>query len=142
MPFTPIETQEDFDAAVQSRLDQREKEIRGEYADYEDLKTQVAGFAGTEQQYKDQIANLEAEKKQSNATALRYKKAGEYRIPMGMADRLKGETEEEIEADAKAMAKMIGRRDRTQPLRDNEPPVEKNEKRAALRGMLAKMKED
>lgn len=142
MEFTPIETQEDFDKAIKGRLDRQEKAIRGEYADYEDLKNQISGFAATEQGYKDQIAQLEKEKNLNAASAIRLKKAYEYRIPMEMADRLRGDTEEDIDADAKALAKMIGRKGPTPPLRNNEPPVEKDAKRAALRGMLAKMKEE
>jgi hypothetical protein len=56
--FTPITTQEDFDAAIQGRLKQQERSIRSEYADYADLQKQVAGFADKEKSYTDQITAL------------------------------------------------------------------------------------
>ena len=135
MPFEPINTQEAFDQAVADRLSARETEIRAEYADYDSLKTQVAD-------YETKVQTLEREKSQSIASGIRYRKAYEHKIPMEMADRIKGDTEEEIEADAKALAKMIGHRGAPSPLRNNEPPVEKDARRAALKGMLAKMKEE
>ena len=135
MPFTPIDTQEAFDQAVAERLSAREAEIRGEYADYETLKTQVAD-------YQTQVETLTREKNEGIASGIRYKKAYEHKIPMDMADRIRGETEEEIEADATALAKMIGHRGAPSPLKNNEPPVEKDAKRAALKGMLARLKEE
>lgn len=142
MPFTPINTQEEFDEAVKERLARQEQSIRGEYADYEELKTKAAGADEAKADYEKQIKDAQSAKKNSDVALIRYKKAYEYKLPMDMADRLRGDTEADIDKDAKAMAAMIGKhRGGALPLRENEPKVPKDERRAALREMLAKMKE-
>lgn len=105
--FTPITTQDDFDAAIKGRLTQQERSIRAEYKDYETLKGQVAGFAATEQGYKDQIAALEGERNAANASLAKIRCARKYGINIDDASRLQGTTEEEIDADAKAWADSL-----------------------------------
>ena len=109
--FTPITTQEDFDAAIQGRLKQQEKSIRAEYADYADLQKQAASFADKEKAYTDQIAALTGERDSARLSLSKVEAARKYGINLDDAKRLTGSTAEEIEADAKAWADSIrGRR--------------------------------
>ena len=41
MDFEPIETQEQFDAAIKSRLAREREKARAEFADYEELKARA-----------------------------------------------------------------------------------------------------
>ena len=42
--FTPINTQEEFDAAIGARLKRERDTITAKYADYDDLKGKVASL--------------------------------------------------------------------------------------------------
>lgn len=109
--FNPITTQEDFDKAIQGRLNQQERSIRAEYSDYEDLKSRVAGFQKTEEDYKTQIVTLTEERDTANLSLSKINAARKYGINLDDASRLQGKTEKEIDADAKGWADSIrGRR--------------------------------
>ena len=109
--FNPITTQEDFNKAIKGRLDQQERSIRAEYSDYEDLKSRVAGFQKTEEDYKTQIATLTGERDTANLNLSKINAARKYGINLDYASRLQGKTEKEIDADAKGWADSIrGRR--------------------------------
>lgn len=94
--FTPIETQEAFDAAVEAEL---EKE-RSKFADYEEIKTQLA-TANTS------IETLTGENTKLKAEALRRRVADETGLSPALAKRLAGETEEELRADAESLLKDV-----------------------------------
>ena len=120
--FTPITTQEEFDSAISARLARERRTVEGRYADYETLKSennqmreQINGHATALQAEKDaraeaekKVTELEGQIRASNITALKTAAAVEYGLPAAMASRLSGETKEDIEADAKELAKMVG----------------------------------
>ena len=93
MDFTPITTQADFDAAIAPLLQQE----RDKFADYATLQQQVTERDGTIQTQQKTILELE----RSNAAL----KAG---LPADFAARLTGETAEDFDKDAAALAKLIG----------------------------------
>ena len=96
MEFTPIKTQAEFDAAVKNSVDaavaQAEKKFEG-WKSPED-------FAALTKERDD----LTAKNKAYEIAALRVKAATEKGLPLELADRLKGETEEELLKDAEALA--------------------------------------
>lgn len=120
--FKPIETQEQFDELIKDRIaraeSSAEKIAAEKYADYESLKEQVAGFddvkADLETQLKEateklagngtEVEGLNAKIKQLETDSLKVKIAYELGLPLDMADRLRGETEEDIRKDASTMA--------------------------------------
>lgn len=132
--FTPINTQEEFDAAIGERLKRERKNVAAQYADYEDLKQKVTG-------YETQIGDLTKERdalqqqvKGHETNSVKMRIAHETGIPYEMAMRLNGETEKDIRADAEAMAKFI-HKPKPEPMRSTEPAgVDDN--RAALKKML------
>lgn len=124
--FNPIMTQEDFDKAIQGRLNQQERTIRAEYGDYEDLKSRVAGFEATEDGYKKQIADLTAERDTANTNFAKVKYARKYGINLDDASRLQGTTEKEIEADAKSWADSLRGRRTPAPAGSNDGGDNKN----------------
>ena len=50
MDFEPIETQEQFDAAIKSRLAREREKARAEFADYEELKARAERAEGLQRQ--------------------------------------------------------------------------------------------
>lgn len=91
--FTPITTQADFDAAVAPLLQQE----RDKFSDYANLQRQVGEKDGTIQTQQKTITELQ----RTNAAL----KAG---LPADFAARLKGDTAEDLDKDAAALAKLIG----------------------------------
>ena len=86
MEFTPINTQEEFDARVTEL-----------YGDVKGLQGQVTTLTTERDALQGKVKGYET-------TALKQKVAREKNIPLEFAARLSGETEAEIKADADAMA--------------------------------------
>lgn len=118
MPFTPINTQEEFDAAIGERLS-RDREAQAKkyegWTSPEDLKKITDAHETEIKKLTDAAAESEAKIKDLNEEIA---KGNTYRadlektriaIAQGLdikyADRLRGETREEWEADAKDLAK-------------------------------------
>lgn len=116
----PITTQEEFDAAIKDRLKRQEQTIRGEYADYEDLKKKSGTWAEEKEAYekasaksKEDYAALDAKYQEATgkiatyeADALKTKIAIENKLPLELRGYLKGSTEEEIKASAEELGKF------------------------------------
>lgn len=119
MEFTPIETQEALDAL----LSERETAVRGEYADYDELKAQV-------ETQKTTILGYER-------AELRCRIAAETGVPAALAQRISGEDEEAMRADAKALLESLPKESRRKapPLRNPEPPVSDSPWRDMLAGL-------
>ena len=144
--FTPITTQEEFDKAIASRL-QREhakavKETEEKFADYEQIKSDSASWKEKYESANGQLTDANAkvtelESKvrthETNSTKMRI--AHEFGIPYDMADRIKGDDEDAMKADAKVMAGFIKGTQKEPPLGGTEDPLP-NEKNAGLREML------
>lgn len=122
--FSPITTQAEFDAAIANRLERQEKSITARYegampkadvdalkAGYEkavaDLKTEIekanGDKAASEQRLTEALAKIKAYESDSVKTRI----ADEVGIPLGLAKRLNGETEDDIRKDAEAVKKLM-----------------------------------
>lgn len=157
--FTIIETQEQLEAVLKDRLS-REREVQAKK--YEGWKSpkdiDELSAAHADELKKLQDALTEAEKKSADkdaqiAEGAKYKTDLEKTrialaagLKMEYADRLRGETAEEWEADAKILAKDFAAAHRTAPIGGSEPTPAKNEKtrkltdhQEAFRDMLSQM---
>ena len=145
--FTPITTQEEFDKAIASRLqrerDKAVKETEGKFADYEQIKSDSASWKSKYEEVNGQLTEkntevdkLNAQIKANETANTRAKVARELGIPFDMADRIKGETEDEMKEDAKILASFVKSSQSAPPLGDPEPPIEQDDKSAGLREML------
>ncbi len=128
MEFTPINTQEEFDARV--------TEV---YGDVKGLQGQVETHSATIAQRDQTITQLQSEINGYKTTALKQRIAQEKGIPAEMAARLSGETEKDIRADADAMATMLRTYKGAPPMHDPEPKPD-NSDRAGLRSLLGNLK--
>lgn len=133
--FTPIETQEQLDKVIGERIRRAEQKAAEKYADYEDLKTQNAGYVTQISQLQTQlqaqadkakesetsIADLTAKVHQYETASVKTKVALEMGLPYQMASRLTGDDENAIRADAEAMKQLIGAQVGPAPLGSTEP---------------------
>lgn len=120
MAFDPINTQEELDKVIQSRIERERKAIESRYSDYDALKLQVADLT---QKLKDeqtkhsdtvkQIADLQDKVHGYELETLKTNIAQETGIPFALRGRLQGTTEEEIRKDAETLAGLIGAKDTT-----------------------------
>lgn len=121
--FKPINTQEEFDAAVKDRLDRQ----AAKFADYDDLKAakkELDELKG--KKLDEQLAALQAEYDKAKTTLADHDKivsdlttratTAEHKlkqreiahaagIPVELADRINGSTDEEMTKDAEMLAK-------------------------------------
>lgn len=121
MEFTPINTQEEFEARV--------TEV---YGDVKDLQGQITTLTGERDTLQGKVKGYET-------AALKQKVAKEKGIPMDMAHRLSGDDEKAIRTDADAMAANLRAYKGAAPLANPEPEAEDG-KRAGLRSLLRGMK--
>lgn len=162
--FKAITTQEEFDIAIKDRLKRQEDSIKSQYADYGSLKDTIAklqneaqAWTGKEKELKDKADSLEKEKKDVQdkldaadkkvkdleTDALKTKVAIEKGLPLELRSRLAGQTEDEIKADAEALAGIIGQEQRRglPGFSPDDGGTGGNNNDAAFLGMLKEMKE-
>lgn len=120
MEFTPINTQEEFDARV--------TEV---YGDVKGLQGQVTTLTGERDALQTKVKSYET-------GALRQRIAREKGIPAELADRITGETEADIRKDADAVARLVKTIKGPAPLFDPETKG-KDTQDEALRQMLHEM---
>lgn len=134
--FTPITTQEEFDAAIGARLKRERETTAAKYADYEELKNKVGSL-------ETQVTTLTGEKdaldkkiKGYETNSVKMRIAQELNIPASMAERLTGETEEDIRKDAESMASVFKSVQGPAPLYNPTTQPAADDKKAALAEML------
>lgn len=128
--FTPILTQADFDAAIAPRLERERRTAVKPYSDYETIKTELTAAHTANTALRDQLTAANAKIKGYETDSVKTRIALDAGLPYGMAARLHGETEEEIQSDAKALAAMLGGNapsSTTPPLADTEAPAGDND---------------
>lgn len=152
--FKVIETQEDFDAAIQKRLERKEKEVAENFKDYlspdkvEALKAdyekkladanKIVEEATSKLNEHDKIVSeLTDRATKAETSLLKAKIAHENGVPYELANRLVGSTEEELKKDAETLSGFM-KTSTAPPFRTNETP-KGNDKTAALSQMLAQL---
>lgn len=149
--FKPIETQEELDSIIQSRLQRERDSVAKQYAGYlspDEITRQYEGYMSpseVSEKYSGYISPEEAAKKdariaQYETDSVKTRIAAKYGIPTDMADRIKGNTEEEIERDAQTLAVYVTKRHAAPKATTEKREVDC--KRAALKTLIEKMKED
>ena len=134
--FTPITTQEDFDKAIQKRLAQKDREAEEKYrdylapdkvdalkADYDKKISDAAALVKNAQaklaKHDEEIASITKRAAEAEGKLLKSSIANKHGIPLDLADRLVGTTEDEIEKDAQNFAGYLGSRNGA-PMRSND----------------------
>ena len=149
MSFEPITTEEAFKAAIDPLLKQERETLEKKFADYETIKgtaTESAKKAATLEKALEEInkkyagidktvETLTGENNGYKSQLLKLRVASEVGVPYTLAERLKGDSEEDVRKDAEAILKLVNKSNPTAPLKDNEPPAGDN-KKVALTGLL------
>lgn len=149
MEFKPIETQEQLDAVIGERIARAEKNALKNYADYDDLKKAKADY---EQQITDLTSQLKAKEElitgtdttikelqskiqQYETASVKTRIAHEVGLPYELADKLSGDDEEAIRADAQKMAAYIKPKN-VAPIGGAEPVDSGDPHKAAMQNLL------
>lgn len=134
MSFKTIETQEELDRIIQDRIAQE----RDKFADYDELKTKVTDYETqvatlkkaidesntTIKSHDDTVAELNSKIASYETSSLRTRIAIQNGLPLDLAERLVGNDEESIKADAERLASFVAKpKAPSAPLKDLEPPL-------------------
>lgn len=131
--FKTIETQEEFDAAIKARLDRNTKtvtdEVKKGFEGYispdeakklnDQITSLTAQTEGLRQQLTERdgsIADLTAKNKAYETASVKARIAHEKGLPYELAERLSGETEQDIAADAEKLVQFVGSQKPAAPL--------------------------
>ena len=98
--FAPINTAEEFETRCSERVEAALNEERGKYVDYDALKAAQADWNKEKRAMQKQLDDYKL-------AELRRTVAEDKGIPIGMAARLTGTTEEELRADADKMLPFL-----------------------------------
>lgn len=104
--FTPITTQADFDAAVKSTVEAAVAEAVKKFEGWLSPDA-AAALAKERDDSKAAVDALSTENKSYKISAMKMKAANEKGIPFELAEKLSGETEDEINKDADTFAKYF-----------------------------------
>lgn len=135
--FQAITTQEDFDKAIQKRLAQKDREAEEKYRDYlapdkvdalkseydkrlADASALVEDAQAKLAKHDEEVAALMTRATTAEGKLLKNSIANKHGIPLDLADRLLGDTEEEIEKDAQSFAGYFAQTHGA-PMRSNDP---------------------
>ena len=136
--FTPINTQEELNAIIGERLEQARNAERKKFADYDEVKTQLAGLQKDAAEKDKTIADLQGQLKSSRSDLAKTRIALEKGLPMELCNRLNGDTEEELQKDAETLSKLL-QNARSDPPRF-DPDNNGGGKDEALRSLLTEIK--
>lgn len=136
--FKAIETQEQLESVLKDRLERAEKKWQEKYEGYlspddvknqtEDLEKQISEYGKSLNDANEKakadaenIASLQAKIKEYETASVKSRIAHEYGIPYELANRLSGETEEDIRKDAESLKPLVTQKP-IAPLRNPESP--------------------
>lgn len=118
--FTPINTQEEFNAAIADRLKRERETAIKPYADYEQVKNDLGTAQKTLGERDATIADLNVQLKSARSDLAKTRIALEKGLPLELANRLTGETEDELRSDADSLSQLFGSRRTVEPGRSTE----------------------
>lgn len=135
--FTPITSQEALDAVLKDRLNrQKEKHVRemseitDKYKDYDALKSQnneyeqkISALNSALEESKQKVAGYDSQIAERDAKISAYEVsimksniAATYGLAPELAQRLSGDTEEDLKADAEKLSQIVGKSHKVAPL--------------------------
>ena len=150
--FVPINSQEELDKVLASRLqrerdtvaksfqaqiDERDQKITGFESTIRDLNKQVETLNGQA----GRITELEAKVREYETNSVKMRIARETGLPAELADRLSGADEDAMRADAENLAKLLKTQQAPAPIYRPSGEGANDGKDAALRGLLKQVRE-
>ena len=150
--FQPINTQEELDRVLASRLQrerdtvtksfqaqitERDEKITGFESTIADLNKQIESLNGQT----GRVAELEAKVREYETNSVKMRIARETGLPAELADRLSGADEAAMRADAENLAKLLKTQQAPAPIYRPSGEGANDGKDAALRGLLKQVRE-
>ena len=124
-------TQEELNQIIETRLARQKETIEASFADYDELKTKIAALEADNTAYQATIeesksweqekADYEKQISGYKTTQLKQSIAIKAGLPLDLADRLSGDDEESLKADAERFSGFIKPQTLPAPLKDVEP---------------------
>lgn len=125
--FTPINTQEELDGIIASRLKRERETIGKQYqTQLEERDSKIAGFETQVTDLNKQIESLsaqagkvpemEARIREYETSSVKMRIARETGLPAELADRLTGGDEAAMRADAEGLAKLLSQNQPVAPM--------------------------
>lgn len=114
-------------------------ELTGLQSEKNKLEQQLSELQETLQSNEEKLSSVDELERQVKTYKLKNLKtniANQAGIPLDLADRLNGENEEELKADAEKMAGFVNKK-QPLPMKQTEPPVD--DKDAGLKKMLGNL---
>lgn len=122
--FKVIETQEELDKIIKSRLAQKDREVAEAYKDYlspekveamkadygkqlEEADKRVKEAQDKLKTFDDTVSELTKRAETAEVSLMKNKVAIENRLPIELADRLIGANEDELKADAEKLSGIL-----------------------------------
>ena len=151
--FQPINTQEELDRVLASRL-QRERDTvtKSFQTQIEERDQKITGFESTITDLNKQIetlngqtgrvAELEAKVREYETASVKTRIARETGLPAELADRLSGADEAAMRADAENLAKLLKSQQAPAPMYRTSGEGANDGKDSALRGLLKKVRNE
>ncbi len=149
--FKPIETQEELDKIITTRLkrerESTEKRFEGwispedHQKGLDELNKAFSDYKETHKDDEKTIADLTAQNKAYETASLKSRIAHEVGLSFEWIDRIKGEDEKSIREDAESIKKLVGSGSSLLPLRRSEKNPE-DDKDAGLKSLLSSIKTD
>lgn len=126
-------TQEELDQIIEARLARQKETIEAKFADYDELKARIAtleadntAFQATIEESKSweqEKADYEKQISHYKTAQLKQSIALKAGLPLDLADRLTGDDEESLKADAERFSGFIKPKTPTPPLKNVEPDL-------------------
>ena len=150
--FQPINTQEELDRVLASRLQrerdtvtksfqaqitERDEKITGFESTIADLNKQIESLNGQT----GRVAELEAKIREYETASVKTRIARETGLPADLADRITGNDEDAMRADAEGLAKLLKTQQAPAPSYRPSGEGANDGKDAALRGLLKQVRE-
>lgn len=120
--FKPINTQEELDALLAPRLERERKKAAEPFADYAQIKNDLAAANKTLGEKEAAIADLNTQLKSARTDLAKTRTALAKGLPLSVVESLRGETEEELGKSADALAVLAGaKKNEPEPARETDP---------------------
>ena len=151
--FTPINTQEELDRVLASRLQRERDTITGKFqAQITERDEKITGFESTIADLNKQIetlngqtgriTELEAKVREYETASVKTRIAREAGLPAELADRLSGADEDAMRADAENLAKLLKSQQAPAPMYRPSGEDVNDGKDAALKDLLKKVRQE
>ena len=151
--FTPINTQEELDRVLSSRLqrerdtvtktfqtqiEERDQKITGFESTIKDLNKQIETLNGQA----GRITELEGKIREYETASVKTRIARETGLPADLADRISGADETAMRADAENLAKLLKSQQAPAPMYRPTGEGANDGKDAALRSLLDRVRQN